>query len=67
MDSASPIASRSAGQTSVGSGNLFTNFAMATTFKRAENPLPANWQWCGDGRRYRQPEHPSATGDGHHG
>ncbi|NHN49070.1 hypothetical protein G9464_15930 [Halostella sp. JP-L12] len=67
MDSASPIASRSAGQTSDDSGNLFTLFAMAVTFKRAENSLPANWQWGGDGSRYRHPEHPSATGYGHHG
>jgi len=65
MDSASPIAPCSAGQTSDDSGNLFTLFAMATTFKRAENLIPANWQGTGDRGRYRGPDHSQATGYGH--
>jgi hypothetical protein len=65
MDSASPIAPCSAGQTSDDSGNLFTLFAMATTFKRAEKLILANWQGNDDRSRHRGPDHPQATGYGH--
>jgi len=62
MDAASPIAERNAGQTSDGSGDLFTRFVAG--FKPAANARP----WLPQAVRcYRGSHHPSATGYGHPG
>jgi hypothetical protein len=63
MDSASPIAERNAGQTSLDSGRRFTLFAMENNL--AGKPAADGWHLSVDG--YRGRHHPLATGYGHPG
>ena len=59
MDSASPIANRVAGQSSLDSGTTFT-FAMEAIDK-AEN-FAFDWLGIRSAPGYREAHHPSATG-----